>query len=625
MRMESLALSVCAALCLCVPIQAQNATWTASGSPVIATLSGGPWLLQEGGPYTETNGATTAGGPVTGSTPYCSAGVPISNQPVNSFQPFYFPFIYGRGLNLQGYFDYRPRNVNEALAAATTSDGGKTWSFQQQVENLTSFCPNTDTNGATGNDDGLGHPYVLQLSGGYILYMLDRRNGWVDSSGMIVHTLTPKASGPLYGLPAASEFSPPTGNIITQWNFEYTGGSSSSPTPNIGSGTATALGMTNSYANVANNYTGSTNKDDITGTTGGTNPDPNAMAWRIRGTTKNNGGASGPGWNTLAPQYSQGAQFMVSTAGHQNIVFEFDWYTTAQAPRDLQAEYTTDGSTWTKVGPLYVAPIGGGYYPQIIINFPALGITAVNNNANFGVRLVSAYDPTYTGAGSPTYTGATLIADGNTGAGTPTPYNNASGNWRFDEVNVLGTPTSTNTIKFPTRTTGLINPDGILAAVPNSYPFKILYVSKTLNGDYAFNSSQQCTAVSGYPAANHDVDQIRLATSRDGITWTDGGTVNGLNDPTTVSAHAVRYMAPNGSLVKLSTGAWGLFFGGGNCLDGDSDGFHAIMYAESSDLANWTVYNGIDNPIASVSPTTDPANSSLTIPANTPVIGATQD
>ena len=63
---------------------------------------------------------------------------------------------------------------------------------------------------------------------------------------------------------------------------------------------------------------------------------------------------------------------------------------------------------------------------------------------------------------------------------------------------------------------------------------------------------------------------------------------------------------PNGTLIKLSNGNWGLFFGGGNCLDGDSDAFHAIMYAESngSDLTNWTVINGINNPIASIAQVT---------------------
>jgi hypothetical protein len=76
--------------------------------------------------------------------------------------------------------------------------------------------------------------------------------------------------------------------------------------------------------------------------------------------------------------------------------------------------------------------------------------TSANSNPNFGIRLVSVYDPTYPGyslpvcpgsGGTPagTYTAATLGSNGQ-----PTPYNNNSGNWRFDEVNVLGTSNGTN-------------------------------------------------------------------------------------------------------------------------------------------------------------------------------------
>ena len=178
------------------------------------------------------------------------------------------------------------------------------------------------------------------------------------------------------------------------------------PKPNIGSGTANPLGMTNSYAFPAGCnpvqtqpnpclYTSSVNNEDITGATGGTNQSYSAEAWRVRGGsgTVTGGGATGNGWNTQAPQYTQGAQFLVSTAGYHNIVFEYDWYVTAQGARNLQAQYTTNGgTTWTNVGPLYVAPAGGdAYYPQIIINFAALGIHTVDNirrlRRSTGIRL----------------------------------------------------------------------------------------------------------------------------------------------------------------------------------------------------------------------------------------------
>ena len=623
-----LMLGVCAAVL--VPAMNAQTTWTATTAATQTTIAGGPWTLAQGGPYTVVAGSTTAGGPFDGAIPYCANGVPILNSltTVNPASPYYFPFVAGSGLNLQGYFDYRPRNVNEAIVAAVSADGGQTWTFQNQIENLNQICPATDKNGS-GNDDGIGHPYVMNFGGAGFLYALDRRNGHVDSDGLLVHTLAPKAGSPLNGLPVNTEFGPPGTSaiplaaVIAQWEMELAGGTSSSPTPNIGTGTATALGMTNSYkgpsptcTGAACEYTGSTNKDDLTSTNGGTDPNLSALAWRVRGTTKLTGGSSGPGWNTQAPEETQGVEFAASTVGFSNIVVQFDWYTTADIVRDLQTQYTTDGATWTNIGPVYVAPAGGGYYPGITINFAS--VAGVANNPNFAIRMVSVYDRSANAPTPFTYTAATLGTNG-----APVQYNDASGNWRFDEVNILGTAIGGKALTLPTETVGLTNPDGILAYVPNSYPFKILYVDKTLNADYAFPTAQQCGPTLTGAAANHDTESIHLATSTDSIHWTDQGAVSGLNDPTTTSYHSIRYMAPNGSLVKLSTGNWGLFFGGGNCLDGDSDGFHAIMYAESADLVHWTVINGIDNPIASVSPVTDP-NTGATIPLNAPVIGATQ-
>jgi hypothetical protein len=645
MKIELLTLGVCATLSVSAHAQVP-VTWVATSSPIQTTLAGGPWLLPQGGPYTEVSGTTTVGGPFDGSTPYCFNGVPIVNPSttVNTMQPFYFPFVSGRGLNLQGYFDYRPRDISEAVVSASSADGGQTWQFQQQVENLNNVCPQSDANAANGNENGEGHPNVLSFGGGSILYLLDRRNGHADFDGLIVHYLTPRAGAPLTGLAASTELGPPTAiasstaaGIITQWNFALSPSGMTHPKSNIGAGTANPLGMVNSYSGSVPSgcspagpscalWTGSTNNEDITGTTGGTNQSYSAEAWRIRGPSKNTGGATGNGWSTQAPEYTQGAQFLVSTVGYNNIVFEYDWYITAQGVRNLQAQYTTDGgNTWTNVGPVYVAPAGGdAYYPQIVINFPALGIHAVDNNAGFGVQLVSVYDRSVNAPTPYTYTAATLGA-----TGAPVQINNDSGNWRFDEINVLGTPTSSNTLKFPTNTLGLTNPDGILASVPGAYPFKILYVDKTLDGDYLppFTTAEQCGPTPSGKKANHDVAVVRVATSTDGIHWTDQGAVTGLNDPTTVSYSGIRYVSPNGTLLKLSSGQWGLFFGGGNCLDGDSDSFHAILYAESPDLMNWTVINGINNPIASVSTVTavDPVTQeSVTIPANTPVVGPTQ-
>ena len=71
---------------------------------------------------------------------------------------------------------------------------------------------------------------------------------------------------------------------------------------------------------------------------------------------------------------------------------------------------------------------------------------------------------------------------------------------------------------------------------------------------------------------------------------------------------------------------WGLYFAGGNCLDGDSDAFHYIGYAESTDKLHWTVYNDIDHPIASINTitaTNQADGTSVTVPAH-PAVIATQ-
>ena len=74
-----------------------------------------------------------------------------------------------------------------------------------------------------------------------------------------------------------------------------------------------------------------------------------------------------------------------------------------------------------------------------------------------------------------------------------------------------------------------------------------------------------------------------------------------------------------------------MFFGAGNCLDNDSDGFHFIGYAETTnvvksaaDLLNWNVVNGFDNPILSTDTVTDPV-AKRAYPFNAPLVNANLD
>src|SRR5262249_49918960 len=121
---------------------------------------------------------------------------------------------------------------------------------------------------------------------------------------------------------------------------------------------------------------------------------------------------------------------------------------------------------------------------------------------------------------------------------------------------------------------------------------------------------------------NTDVATVRLAQTMDGVAFTDMGAVMGLNDSTTTSYLGTRWVAPGGTIVKVDATHYGLFFSGGNCMDADSDSFHYVGYAESTDLKNWTIVNGIQNPVASLlTEVLNVSGASTTIPAQMPVVG----
>jgi hypothetical protein len=172
--------------------------------------------------------------------------------------------------------------------------------------------------------------------------------------------------------------------------------------------------------------------------TGFVNTSASNQEWRIRGTN---------GWNSAAPIGTQGAQFLTSTAGYTGITVKFDIDISTQGEANVQLQYTTDGITWTNAPLTYGGGNGGtvltnssnpnivtgsylnttlaspssnsNWYNEVTANLTS--ISGVNNDANFGIRIVNAA------------TGASDVAL-KTSQGQ---INNTSGNWRFDDVTVL--------------------------------------------------------------------------------------------------------------------------------------------------------------------------------------------
>ncbi len=91
--------------------------------------------------------------------------------------------------------------------------------------------------------------------------------------------------------------------------------------------------MDNTYTYAGTTATNSVTMDDVTSSPGVANPNFVENTWRIRGayaptgTAPNVGSPTNSknvnGWNLSAPQYTQGAEFDVSTAGFSNLKFNF--------------------------------------------------------------------------------------------------------------------------------------------------------------------------------------------------------------------------------------------------------------------------------------------------------------
>ena len=228
--------------------------------------------------------------------------------------------------------------------------------------------------------------------------------------------------------------------VITDWDFGTLASVAPDNTPAATGGTAAtnsattagSVGMANNYSEVGYPAGSPYTFDDITNDTNSTFGNKNV--WRLRGSSTQATQSGANGWSINAPQYSQGAQFTTTTADYDDIVLSFNWASTAQGIAIMQVQYTTNGTTWTNVGSLLTATVGnssaGGSYQTDTVDFGAAGITSVNNDPNFGVRLVSAYNPTLGN-----YASASSVI-----AGTPAAYNNSSGNWRFADVQIDGTP-----------------------------------------------------------------------------------------------------------------------------------------------------------------------------------------
>jgi hypothetical protein len=211
----------------------------ATAEPNLSVMSGSGSGTAGVSPYP--SGTVGTPGPLDG---YCgtgdqgteSGGTP-ARQPVGStlpLAPAYFPRVIDNGDgSLTGYFDYRPKDADEAIVAARSTNGGKSWTYLgQALEQNPGYCPSSDI-----NDDGQGHPFVLQAGGATRLYTLQRSAGDSVGVGLTAHTLSMPGTDPLAGVPA-------TEKVGIDPNVSVTGGTSIPSTAPGSTITITTMGAT---------------------------------------------------------------------------------------------------------------------------------------------------------------------------------------------------------------------------------------------------------------------------------------------------------------------------------------------------------------------------------------------
>jgi hypothetical protein len=530
------------------------------GTPAVDKVKGGPWTLAQGDPalgstftlggVTYPNAAVDPSG--TGAVPaqsgvsgepgplqgYCSApdganpaSGTVLRQPAHStlpMQPYYFPYVTSDdgGRTLTGLFDYRPKDTDEAVVSATSTDHGKTWTYTgEALEQNQGLCADGNT-----DDDGQGHAFVLDVPGyggdggagtgsrAQVLYTLSRPTGDALGVNLIIHRLDPKHGDPLAGLPASE----PVGM----------GGSTTAtaavtvPAGPTGAGVSIAVGSTANFEQPGHFSVDGHTVDcaDLT-----------ATATLFTGcTTRDAAGV------TVAPGDAVAADAVIPAGDAQ-----------------------TSG---------LIAPDG------IISTLPHYqGAPKGSVAVLYTEKIVNYYTPTTTTAAVTLPAATVPVADT---SALPLTH----GSVTVSLGTAAGIVRTTCTGETATALTGCTGGTGAVAkgsSVGAPGAAVVPYAQLALTGE----GKDKPKSLFGN---NEDYSVVRAAYTYDGQHFTDLGQVSGLNDTTSQSDSVLRWVGSRGTVITNPDGSYGLFLSGAYASDGDSDAFNQIFYASSTDGLHWS-------------------------------------
>ncbi len=596
-------------------------------------------------------------GPLAG---YCSNGGPnpetgaVERQPVGSIlpmSPYYFPFIMRNPDDpsvLTGFFDYRPKDSQEAIVVANSFNGGSTWHYvDEKLELNPNVCPD-----GIQNDNGQGHPWVTEVGGTYYMYTLNRVSGDSLGQGMLVYPLnwTPSKQypwgDPIKELPTAEpvDGGPNPGNT-------QTAGSSPGYANGVTEPGITTAGKAVVVPNYQENQSGvsievasAANFSNLKGGPGGQIFDVGAET-----SYSNLKDSTLPAIHcfekTTATEFTHCvAVDAAGQTGEQSVSVGAGDHLVAPPEVPDTAKVTDPASEGTTTGTGLQAPDG------IIGTVPASSLpTTLPNGTSrsevpsgamvviYGEKLLNYYQPAILAA---------KVTIPTSGAGTSIPVSSfgytGSGGQSYASLTDNTQPTTT-AAKFPTPVTIGI---GYTSATPKQKTAAeeegIASVTCTgaviksgvdeLTGCTAGTSGLPAGAISvgaktesdvGAPGAcltpsailaqtgegstkpktlfknNEDYTVVRAAWTTDGLSFHDLGIVNGLNKPeytgnagdTTeigqTGTDQLRFVASRGTIVPTAQGET-MFMSGADCQDGDSDSFQQIFYSNSTNGIEWS-------------------------------------
>jgi hypothetical protein len=530
-------------------------------TPVVDKIKNGPWTLSQGDPSVGSStitvdgvtypnaavdpsgtGAVPAQSGFTGTpsplTGYCSvsngtgpATGTVLRQPAHTtlaMQPYYFPFVTSSdgGNTLTGYFDYRPKDTDEAVVSATSTDHGKTWKFTgEALEQNPGLCANGNT-----NDDGQGHAFVMSVPGyggngqagsgssAQILYTLSRPMGDALGVNLIVHKLTPKNGDPLAGLPATEPVG--EGGATTATSAVTV------PAGPTGAGVTVNVGSTNNFEQPGH--------FNVDGHIVDCNDD-NATATAFTGCTTRDGAgvtiAAGDAVtaDSIIPAGDQQTSGLIAPDGIISTIPNYK-----AAPK---------GS----VAVLYTEKIDNYYIPT---------------TTTAAVTLPAATVPVASTSALPLTNGSITISLG-TAAGI---------------VQTTCTGETATSLTGCTGGTGAVAKGSDVGAPGAAV---VPYATLALTGE----GKDKPKTLFGN---NEDLEIVRVAYTYDGLNFTDLGPISGLNDPNTNSTTELRWVGSRGTVITNPDGSYGLFLSGAYAADGDSDAFNQIFYSSSKDGVNWS-------------------------------------